>query len=289
MKDINLKEKEDIAVKRGAPVFPLSLIVIGIVVLVIGIIMINTTDMNKYYKSKDIKETFDAKEIKNISIDVGFIDMDVKKGSSDKIEVDFENVPENIEVSTEGDTFKVRFKESKGWGFSKMNWTGSFFGTGKSVKADLYLPEKVYDSFECDTGAGKLELEGISCDEFVMDTGTGDADVKNVICGSAKIDTGAGNFDADNFNCEGVINCDTGVGNSDFTNTTAGGLKVEVGVGNINFKGTVNGNIDAECGVGNVNIYITNNSSDFNANSGKWRIREDCGIGDIDISFDNNF
>lgn len=285
MKDIDLKDKDDIAVRKSSPAFSLGLIIVGVVILVIGIIAINTTDMSKYNKSKDIKETFDAKEIKNISIDVGFIDMDIKKSSSDKIEVDFENVPENIEVSTEGDTFKVRYKDSQ-WHIGSFSWSGSWFGTNKS-SAELYLPEKVYDSFECDTGAGKLELEDISCDEFVIDTGAGDSRIYNINCSTAEIDTGTGNFVADHFNCEGVCDIDTGVGNTDFTDSTTGGLNADVGVGNLDYKGTVNGNIDADCGVGNVNIDLTNPSSDFSG--GKYSINKDAGVGDIDISFDNDF
>lgn len=270
------------AVGRSAPSLSIALIVIGVILLVIGVILCNTLDMNKYYNYKDINESLDASNIKNIRVESGLMDIDIKKSSTDKIEVRCTNVPESFFVKAEGDTLKIGRDDSDLKFFISFDLWSSF---GRQRSAEIYLPEKEYENVICNTGTGDVGFYDISCDRFELDTGTGNSKVINVVCKTADFDTGTGNLDVEGFKCEGSCVVDTGVGNTKIKAAEVGGLECDLGVGNMNFYGTVNGDINLDCGVGNANLYLTNPASDFNG--GKYRLNTDSGVGNIKVTYDN--
>ena len=57
----------------------LILFIIGFIITSVGMFMCHTTDLNKYYKTKDYSSTFSADKVKNINISDGIGDFDVKK------------------------------------------------------------------------------------------------------------------------------------------------------------------------------------------------------------------
>lgn len=283
MKDINLKEKDEVtAVRRSAPTFSLALIIIGAILLALGVITFKTSDMDKYYNGKDINESIDASNITNISVESGFIDIDIKKSSTDKIEVRCTNVPESFYVKADGGTLKISQNSSDFNFFLSFN---SWMIVNRQRTAEIYLPEKEYENVICNTGTGNLDLYDITCGRLEIDTGTGNTKVINMVCKTADLDTGTGNLNVDGFKCEGSCSVDTGVGNSKIKNSEVGGLDCDVGVGNMNYYGAVNGDITADCGIGNTNIYLTNPASDFNG--GKYRLNIESGIGNVKVTYDN--
>lgn len=283
MKDINLKEKDEVtAVRRSAPTFSLALIIIGAILLALGVITFKTSDMDKYYNGKDINESIDASNITNISVESGFIDIDIKKSSTDKIEVRCTNVPESFYVKADGGTLKISQNSSDFNFFLSFN---SWMIVNRQRTAEIYLPEKEYENVICNTGTGNLDLYDITCGRLEIDTGTGNTKVINMVCKTADLDTGTGNLNVDGFKCEGSCSVDTGVGNSKIKNSEVGELDCDVGVGNMNYYGAVNGDITADCGIGNTNIYLTNPASDFNG--GKYRLNIESGIGNVKVTYDN--
>lgn len=283
MKDINLKEKDEVtAVRRSAPTFSLALIIIGAILLALGVITFKTSDMDKYYNGKDINESIDASNITNISVESGLIDIDIKKSSTDKIEVRCTNVPESFYVKADGGTLKISQNSSDFNFFLSFN---SWMIVNRQRTAEIYLPEKEYENVICNTGTGNLDLYDITCGRLEIDTGTGNTKVINMVCKTADLDTGTGNLNVDGFKCEGSCSVDTGVGNSKIKNSEVGGLDCDVGVGNMNYYGAVNGDITADCGIGNTNIYLTNPASDFNG--GKYRLDIESGIGNVKVTYDN--
>lgn len=286
MKDIHLKEKEEVTtVRRSAPSFSIALIIIGAILLALGVIAYNTTDMTKYYHDKDINESLDASNIKNIRVESGLIDLDIKKSSTDKIEVRCTNVPESFDVRADGDTLRISYVNRSFWDSGYVLWFGPGMSFGRQATAEIYLPEKEYENILCSTGTGDVGLYDLACTKFELDTGTGNSTVSNVVCKYADLDTGTGNLNIDGFDCEGLCNVDTGVGNSRIKNAEVGELDCDVGVGNMNFYGTVNGDIRLDCGIGNTNVYLTNPASDFNG--GKYQLDIESGIGNVKVTYDN--
>ena len=78
----------------------LVFIVVGIILLVIGVILYNGHDKDKYFKIKDIHETFSSESISKLDIDIPYGDITITKSSDKMIHIDAENVPDELEAKT---------------------------------------------------------------------------------------------------------------------------------------------------------------------------------------------
>lgn len=161
----------------------------------------------------------------------------------------------------------------------------------KGVTVILNIPEGfVFDDASIETGAGKVEIEGLSADVLELSLGAGEAKIKNLTANSrAKIDGGAG-----------ALTVDGG---------TLRNLKLNMGVGALTLKSRIQGESSLDYGIGETNLTLLGSREDYQIEldkgiggarlegaemqdnsvygAGPNKIEIDGGIGAIKITFSN--
>lgn len=138
-------------------------------------------------------------------------------------------------ISVSADNGKLTISETK-----------KFFAVSpKGVTVILSIPENfVFDSAVIDTGAGKVEIEALSCEVLELSLGAGKADIKNLTANSrAEIDGGAGEL-----NIDGGRLCN---------------LKLDMGVDKLTLKSRIEGNSDLDYGVGETDLCLLGNKTEY--------------------------
>lgn len=263
MYDYDIKDKP-VKKKRLFPYFSVGLIVVGFAILIGGAVYYENTDMEAYYKDSlsEVSEQIDGSKITSVNID--FSAGEIYVGRSEDGQVHLEgSVPKSYVLKETNGELKVALVPAAKDRIFGINYAPTF--NWDSIDAVLYLPDKEYEEFKFDAGAGEVTIEGINC-------------------GKAKIDVGAGQVTLNGIECSGVMKVDTGAGEINVSGSKTGGLKLDVGAGQINYAGEVNGDIDADCGVGQCNIDLTNSKEDYNK---KYTIKTDVGLGDVKVSYGN--
>lgn len=155
-------------------------------------------------------------------------------------------------ISVKADNGKLTIGETK-----------KFFATSpKGATVILSVPEDfVFDDAMIDTGAGKVEIETLSCDVLELSLGAGKADIKNLIANSrARIDGGAGEL-----NIDGGKLCN---------------LKLDMGVGKLTLKSHIEGDSELDYGIGEADLILIGSKSDY-------KIELDKGIGEAKLNGEN--
>ncbi|SHM93164.1 DUF4097 family beta strand repeat-containing protein [Ruminococcus flavefaciens] len=261
----------------------LVFLVVGIILLVLGVLLYNGRDKDKYFKTKDMHETFSSESISRIELDIPYADITIAKSTDKMIHIDAENVPEMFVAKTEGSTFKTLCKKRKIGIITipRLN----FWDDSENAVIKVALPEKEYSSFILDLGAGETTASDIKCGSFKLDCGAGDITFTNVKCSAADIDCGAGQLNITGMDCKEKLEIDGGAGEINVLSSTVGGLDLDQGVGKFEFSGTINGNINADGGVGEMIFRLTNPETDFSKNGGKYKMDIDHGVGSVDVYY----
>ena len=266
----------------GGGIAWLVFVVVGIILLVLGVILYNVRDRDKYFKLKDIHQTFSSDTINKIDLNVPFGNLTITKSTDKMIHIDAENIPDEFDAKVEGTTFKTLCVKKR-IGFITMP---SFHLWGdNSATLNIALPEKEYASFILDMGAGETTAVDIKCGKLKRDCGAGEVTFTDVTCDSGDIDCGAGQVNINNMDCKEKLMIDGGAGEINVLSSTLGGLDLDQGVGQFEFKGTINGNIDADGGIGEMIFRLTNPETDFSKNGGKYKMDIDHGIGSVDVYY----
>lgn len=266
MYDFDVKDKKYTGAKKKSifTFISVSLIVIGAAMIVVGGIYCRSLDL-KSYISKDlveVSEEIDGSEITSVDIEVGAGDIFVGRSEDGQVHLKGK-LPSAYEIKESGG--KLRLVPGMQLDFNLFGFNKNDIFNFADLKMELYLPDKEYEEFNLDVGAGEITIEGIKCKKV-------------------RIDTGAGEVNVDDITCSGMLKADTGAGEIDITNAVTGGLDLDVGAGEIRYAGEVNGDIDADCGVGDCQIDLTNSEEDY---SKKYTIKTDVGLGDVKVSYGN--
>lgn len=133
-----------------------------------------------------------------------------------------------------------------------------FATSSKGVTVILSVPENfVFDDVTVDTGAGKVEIETLSCNVLELSLGAGKADIKNLTANSgAEIDGGAGEL-----NIDGGKLCN---------------LNLDMGIGKLTLKSRIEGESDIDYGVGETELCLLGSKNDY-------EIELDKGIGEAKL------
>lgn len=128
----------------------------------------------------------------------------------------------------------------------------------KGVTVVLNIPEGfVFDNATIDTGAGKVEIDELSCDALKLSIGAGEAQIKNLTANSrADIDGGAGKL-----TIEGGLLCN---------------LELDMGIGELTLKSRIEGQGYLDYGIGATNLTLLGNREDY-------QIELDKGIGEAEL------
>lgn len=181
--------------------------------------------------------------ITNIDIDLKSAKLSLKSGG-DKLVVKKSN-EDNFKIYT--DDHELKIKEKDGW----------FLNHDKFDTIEVIIPDgMLLRELNIDSGAGKVEINGIKSDEFHIDQGAGILEISNSNFDRTKIAGGAGSMKI----------------NSSVLND----LKLDAGVGKVEIEGDIKGSSKIECGIGEVALKL-------NAPREAYKIRVEKGIGSIRI------
>ena len=233
--------------KSGGNWVWISFVLVGIALLVIGIILFNIPDVKNYAKIKDF------------------------------------SVPEGFTAGVRGDTFSTEFSEKKIHFYMLPSWLNG--SDSNNAVVDIKLPDKEYESFVLDLGAGETDMAGFKCGKFRVDCGAGDVTLEDIDCEEGNLECGAGQVTVNGIKCSSKLNIDGGAGEVVVSSAVLGGLDADQGVGELNFTGTVNGDIDIDGGVGEIVVNLTNPESDFVGSGSKYKIDIDTGIGSKTVNY----
>jgi hypothetical protein len=255
-------------------------LILGAILFLTGLILYYNTDNSKYLDLKDYNETFDASDVTKLDLDISLADLTITQSDDNDIHINATDVPEEFTADVSNSTFSTRFNKKRGFYLNLFSFIGK---ANINPSVEIKLPEKQYQSFILDMGAGDATIEEINCGNFKMECGAGKVECKNIYCTSGDIDCGAGEVIINNIKCKEPLMVDGGAGEVRISGTI-GGIDLDQGVGEFVFTGTINGDIDADGGVGELKFNLTNPASDFGEN-GKYSIDIDSGIGSSSVNY----
>lgn len=267
--------------KSGGNWVWITFLVVGLVMLIAGIILYNTTDVTKYVDLKDVSESYSAADVSRLDLNIDWADLTVSKSSDDKIYIDAKNVPESFNAEVRGDTFSTSFNEKK----LSFHLAPSWLNGDNNAVIEIKLPEKEYESMVLDLGAGETKLSDMECIRFRVECGAGEVTFNDVKCETGSFECGAGEVNINRIKCSDKLNVDGGAGSVNINSSVIGGLDADQGVGELNFTGTVNGDIDVEGGVGEIVLNLTNPESDFVGSGCKYKMDIETGIGSKTVNY----
>ena len=329
MNDSELFEKKSAGKNGMKPSNKIALAMMGsgLILFGIGAVFFNMkidkikAMKNDVVNSKSIAETFNAKDIENITVDTSALDITFKKSPDGKIHVNSDNAPEDLNVKSEGKELIITSKKHGWHGIKELVY--DLIAWDENYNIVVQLPEKQYDIFKLDLGAGDTDISDVKCNVFTIDDGAGDVDISSfecktleidsgagdiemrnvncdtlqldlsagnftgeqIACNTADVDNGAGDFKAERLQCRGTLKLDTAAGDAKINNSVSGGIECDNGSGDFTFSGTINGNINIDSGVGDIKFSLTNPESDFSKNGGKYTMRIDSGVGETEIEY----
>ncbi len=269
--------------RSGSSSVWIILLILGALLFFTGLILYKTVGSGEKYNVINYSNSFDADDINKLDLDIAWADLTINKSNDDKIHVDAKNVIKGFTAEVNNNVFKTRYEKKHGF-ISHVHIPFFIDDEYKDATVEISLPEKIYDSFVLDMGAGETYITGLSCDQFKMECGAGSVNINRLECSNADIDCGAGELSVNNIDCEHKLDIDGGAGEINI-NGTLGGIDLDQGVGEFTFTGTINGNINADGGLGSMEFNLTNPSSDFGKN-GKYTIDIDTGVGSSSVNYD---
>lgn len=221
-------------------------------------------------------------EIRELDIDIGAADFEIKPGDTFRVESNLKN------LTVQERSGRLVISE-------KTQFTGKIqFGvtyTGEAV-LELYLPaDAVFETADITTGAGVVSIDNLTAETLNLELGAGKVEIKRLIATRhAEIDGGAGELS--------------------ILGGTLADLDLNLGVGELNFSAGLSGECEFDCGVGAANITLPGSAEDYTIRidkglgdalidgksvrddqkygSGAVELDVDGGVGRISISFGNN-
>ena len=197
----------------------------------------------------------DAGDMKTYSVDSGVSSLSLELSGAElqiKTAEEFSVESNNKYIEVESDNGELRIYETK-----KL-----FSYSPKGLTVILNIPEGfVFDDAEIETGAGKVEIDGLSADTLDISFGAGEADIRNLVANSsANIDGGAGELSIDG----GLLR----------------NLELDMGVGELTLESRLEGKSCLDYGVGETNLVLRGNREDY-------KIEIDKGVGEALLEGEN--
>ena len=219
----------------------------------------------------------ETKEVSTLKIELACTNLEIKTGSSFKVET---NNP-NINYAEENGSVKIKEKD--------LNWFKQ-----NDVTSDLiiYIPEDMIliDETKIEAGAGRINIEKVNTQGLYLELGAGDVHIENVIAtGESKIDGGLGKTEL--LSCEiNNLKANLGMGEFVFSGKLTGKSKINSGIGAINIDfmdSKENYTISVSKGIGNVTLDGQKLEMDRMYGTGENYLDVDGGVGEIKIDFND--
>lgn len=229
-------------------------------------------DDNHTVKTDYYKEVFTG--VGSIKLESNFSDVNVFLG--DEFSVEAIDLTGNILVKQDGERLKIE-EDSV------------FLFFNKSGTINVTVPKVMLDDLSLSTGAGEVNLEGISASSLELDHGAGVLKINNSTFYNTDIDGGAGKIIVENSSLNN-LDLDAGVGEIDIKASLTGKSKVECGVGSVQIliqNSLEDYQIYLEKGIGSILFNNESVSSDYRYGSGIHSLHVEGGVGSIKLNFES--
>ncbi len=256
-------------------------ILVGLILFLIGYSLFRIFGSKASLHLTDYNESFSASDVQNLNMDIAWADLKIEPSEDNNIYVDAKNVPEGFGADVKNGTFRTYHSKKK---IRLHNLVDFWKDESDETTIKILLPNKEYNSFILELGAGETTVSDILCRKLNVDCGAGEVNLNNIKCSIGDFNCGAGEVNITNINCEGKFTIDGGAGDVNISGVL-GGIDADQGVGEFEFIGTINGDIDADGGVGEMTFRLTNPKEDFDYKVGKYKLDVDTGIGAANVYY----
>lgn len=278
-------------IKYGAIAFAIYLCFIIISMIVFGITAIfgitvglemfenNGDNRNNTVMTQNFEHEYS--NIKNIDIDLSVCKLNIKKGTTLKVEAT--QVYEQFECKVIGDKLKVKDKEFNNNIFDTRNFDKS--------EITIYIPENMdFEDITIETGVNESNIEFLKANRIKLVMGVGKYRINSIYAKYAKIEAGAGETIIDNGNID-ELKLEGGIGKLAVTCKIANKANISSGVGRmeLQFIGSLSDyKVEAENGLGN---FVVNNqkiTGTKTLGNGDAIIDIEAGMGETIVNFINS-
>ncbi len=222
----------------------------------------------------EIKEISKISDAKILNVDVGMVNIIIKRGDNFRAE----SSNEYIEARQDNDILYIKERSH--------NFKGTYGGD-----LIIYVPEDyLFDIVKIDNGAGKIDIEEINTRKIDLDLGAGRVNIKKMFVKVAgKISSGAGELTITDSEIN-EMDFDMGAGKVTINAKITGDSEIDAGVGALNlnlYDSEEDYQIKVDKGIGKI-TYIDREVTSGTYGNGVNEIDIDGGIGTIKISFLEN-
>lgn len=231
---------------------------------------------DREYKEESIVREFEYSEVDilDVTIEVDFSNLVIKKGESFKVETD----SNYIKCNQNGGEIRIT-EENHSW-LSRRNDIGD---------VTVYMPDIEFKEVKISTGAGKIKIEEIDAMRLSLEIGAGETEIGTLnVTDKADIEGGAGKVTISSGTINN-LNLDMGVGKLELNAKLTGNIDIDAGVGELDIKikdKKDNYKIKTSKGIGSITIDGKSVSDDAIYGEGENYIKIDGGIGSIKVNFE---
>ncbi len=260
-------------IKYVAMAFAIFLIFSILSGIMYGIMSVSNIFGNNENTNKDLEDLNITSDTLVLDIEVSSVDIVIKQGNEFKAETN------NKYIKTRQNGNKLYITEKSHSWFSKRD----------SSDLIVYVPsDYILDGVSIENGAGKIDIDSLSCKKLYMDLGAGKVNINNIlVLNKAEIDGGAGEIIVENGSLNN-LDLDMGLGKISLTSEITGESEIDAGVGEVdlNLVGTIyNYKIKLDKGIGSARIDNSDMEDNTYYGNGINTIDIDGGVGSIEIDF----
>ncbi len=226
-------------------------------------------------------DTFDtvygSADIKKLKLELKKSTVNIYVWEEDSFRAAGSNAKKYLSIKEEGDTLIVQ--DHRG-------------GRKKSLKLDLYVPERMLEEIELELGATEFYAQSLAAQDISIELGAGEVKIDSMEADETSVSLGAGKIDIEKLNAHEKAELDVGTGELTADGFEGRELSLNCGVGSICV--TAGGSEDdynytLSCGIGNIDLngvsYSGLGHETTIDNQADRNVFMDCGIGNIELAF----
>lgn len=261
------------AIKYAAMAFAI-LLVLGIVSGIVKALIVISLLVGGGDNQAEAQTYVPANAVTELYIDIGAAELNII--SADELRLEYAH----SRLSVKEKDGRLTIKDSG----------GGIYLYNEASYVTLYLPEELgFTSVDISTGAGRVDIERLSCAKLNLDLGAGETVIGRLDVGmSADIDGGSGKLTVEDGSVWG-LDLDMGVGKLEIHAELLGRSEIDLGIGeaDITLVGSKDDyRIDLDKGIGDAEVDGTRHvGSHLLYGAGDNRVELDGGVGSIRVKF----
>ena len=249
------------------------------------------------YDTTNISSFFEG--VTDIQMDALIYEVRILQGTSDKVQVECNNVIEDYIVEQDANGSLHLYGKGIAAGEDALTRLADFLDGKNTLNTNwdgsitIYLPKncKLKD-LEIFGGTGSIHISDLTCDNLDLDLGTGTLTIDHLECNKLDLDSCAGNVTlSDILSYDSDIDCGTGL--VSISGKLLGDTDISCGIGRLDIELEDSEdayNIEIEKGLGQLTVNGNTVDEYHAAPSGASNHLEiEGGIGEINIDFGHNF